>query len=123
MRVAWSLSSIVRRVEVFQKLKLRQCYIASVKDVGHTVCSWKLRPLTKWRRFLLPWGDAILVGESGVRPFFGSVVPPSALGETWSAASHARKVLMARENPWERRRGRRGVKQVLGDDVLICGRE
>eukprot|EP00963_Diacronema_lutheri_P002638 scaffold187_cov329-Pavlova_lutheri.AAC.8 len=90
-----------------------RCYKASVKDVGHTVCSWKLRPLTKWRRFLLLWGGAFLVGESGVRPLFGSAVPPPALGETWSAASLARKVLMARENPWERRRGRRGVKQVL----------
>eukprot|EP00963_Diacronema_lutheri_P011843 scaffold1495_cov362-Pavlova_lutheri.AAC.3 len=90
-----------------------KCCKASVKDVGHTVCSWKLRPLTKWRRFLLLWGGALLVGESGVRPLLGSVVPPSALGETWSAASEARKKLMARENPWERRRGRRGVKQVL----------
>eukprot|EP00963_Diacronema_lutheri_P001777 scaffold113_cov339-Pavlova_lutheri.AAC.48 len=84
-----------------------------MKNVRQPNCSWKLRLLMKWRRFLFLWGGAFLVGESGVRPLFGSVVPPPALGETWSAASPARKVLMARENPWERRRGRRGVKQVL----------
>ena len=58
-------------------------------------------------------GGAPLVGESAVRPLFGLVVPSSALGETWRAPSQARDVLMARENPRERRRARGGVKQVL----------
>ena len=94
-------------------LLVTNCYKASVKDVGHTVCSWKLRPPTKWRRSFFSLGGAPLVGKSAVRPLFGSVVPSSALGETWRAPSQARNVLMARENPRERRRARGGVKQVL----------
>ena len=58
-------------------------------------------------------GGALLVYKSTVRPLFGLVVPSSALGETWRAPSQARDVLMARENPRERRRARGGVKQVL----------
>ena len=95
------------------QVRMIECYKASVKDVGHTVCSWKLRPPTKSRRSFFALGGALLVDESAVRPLFCLAVPSSALGETWSASSQARNVLMARENPRERRRARGGVKQVL----------
>lgn len=38
-------------------------------------------------RLFLLYGDMLLVGKNVVHPLFGSVVPPSALGETWSAPS------------------------------------
>ena len=72
----------------------------------------KTSPSHEMEAVFFSLGGAPLVGESAVRPLFGLVVPSSALGETWRAPSQARNVLMARENPRERRRARGGVKQL-----------